>query len=316
MIPAYLINCRKYLASVKWGDMHDVETVLRNLIEITEVRLACGWRGWVAVREAGRERFSKSGWESLLAEPEKLLEGSGNILKSEGDNVVMIKYLATGGRGVKAVIKRHRRGRGLREFFRSLGAARGLRNFIGAVKTRQYGLPVAAPLAGLYHRKNLLCDQSIYISEYMEGANLYEFLKNMRADNGERHRIMCRLSERMAEIFAGLHENNLWHRDAKASNFVVYKDGQDNYCVALTDMDGVKQYIFRRKTCQMRPFWQLAASVMNLPNVYRTDYLRVFTAYCEKVGIPVENRRAIYYEVAGLARAKDLRNKQKYGGRI
>lgn len=116
MIPAYLINCRKYLASVKWGDMHDVETVLRNLIEITEVRLACGWRGWVAVREAGRERFSKSGWESLLAEPEKLLEGSGNILKSEGDNVVMIKYLATGGRGVKAVIKRHRRGRGLREF--------------------------------------------------------------------------------------------------------------------------------------------------------------------------------------------------------
>ena len=36
--------------------MHDVETVMRNLIEILEVTLADGWCGWVAVRAAGKAR--------------------------------------------------------------------------------------------------------------------------------------------------------------------------------------------------------------------------------------------------------------------
>ncbi len=103
--------------------MHDVETVMRNLIEISEVAPAGGWRGWVAVRAAGKDQFSKSGWEKLLAEPEKLLEGAQQTLKSDGLNTVTVKYLDIGGRGVKAVIKRRHRGGGIRGIFRSMGAA-------------------------------------------------------------------------------------------------------------------------------------------------------------------------------------------------
>ena len=149
--------------------MSDIEALLSRLIEISEVRMPGGWRGWVAVRAAGRERFSKSEWQTLLAEPEKLLDGAERTLKSDGSNVVVIKYLAIGGRGVKAVMKRHRRGRGVREFFRSLGPPRAMRNFIAAVRISQYGLPVAAPLAAVYRRRFLFCEQSIYISEYVEG---------------------------------------------------------------------------------------------------------------------------------------------------
>jgi serine/threonine protein kinase len=290
--------------------MHDVETVMRNLIEISEVAPGGGWRGWVAVRAAGKDQFSKSGWEKLLAEPEKLLEGAQQTLKSEGLNSVTVKYLDIGGREAKAVIKRRHRGGGIRGIFRSMGAAHAIRNFIAAVKMRQYGMPVAAPLAAVYHKRFLFCDESIYISEYVEGTNLYEFLRNMRAQGEERYWIMRELCGKTAEIFAELHKNNLWHRDAKATNFVVNQDGEGEYQVTITDVDGIKQYFSRSEDRQMQGLWQLAASVMGLAGITRTDYLRAFEIYCDEVRIPAEQRGDIYRRLAQKAQAK-YRLKQK-----
>jgi hypothetical protein len=284
--------------------MNDVEEIIRRLIEISEVKPGGGWQGWVSVREGGKERFSRAEWLTLLSEPERMLERTEGVIKRESGKAVVIRYLAIGGRGVKAVIKWHRRGSGVRELLRSMGPPRGLRNFVGAVKTRQKGLPVADPLAGLYRRRFLFCEESIYISEYVEGSNLYDFLKGMRASGRERHLIVRRLSEQIAEIFAGLHKNRLWHRDAKATNFIVCGDRPGNYRVVLTDMDGIRQYFVRRKECQMRGLWQLAASVMGLKTVRRTDYLRVFRAYCEAVGIPAAERPAIFRELSEKAQAK------------
>ncbi|MGA2323957.1 MAG: lipopolysaccharide kinase InaA family protein [Sedimentisphaerales bacterium] len=290
--------------------MHDVETVMRNLIEISEVAPGGGWRGWVAVRAAGKDQFSKSGWEKLLAEPEKLLEGAQQTLKSEGLNAVTVKYLDIGGRGAKAVIKRRHRGGGVRGIFRSMGAAHAIRNFIAAVKMKQYGLPVAAPLAAVYHKRFLFCDESIYISEYVEGTNLHEFLRNMQAQGEERYWIMREVSGKMAEIFAELHKNNLWHRDAKATNFVVNQDGEGEYQITITDVDGIKQYFPHSEDRQMQGLWQLAASVMELPGITRTDYLRMFEIYCDEVRIPEERRGDIYRRLAQKAQAK-YRLKQK-----
>jgi serine/threonine protein kinase len=292
--------------------MHDVETVMRNLIEISEVTPGGGWRGWVAVRAAGKDQFSKSGWEKLLASPEKLLEGAQQTLKVEGLNTVTVKYLDIGGRGVKAVIKRRHRSGGIRGIFRSMGAAHAIRNFIAAVKMKQYGLPVAAPLAAVYHKRFLFCDDSIYISEYVEGTNLHEFLRNMRAQGEERYWIMREVCGKMAEIFAELHKNNLWHRDAKATNFVVNQDSDGEHCVTITDVDGIKQYLSRSEDRQMQGLWQLAASVIALPGITRTDYLRAFEIYCDEVRIPAGERRDIYRRLAQKAQAK-YRLKRKTG---
>jgi serine/threonine protein kinase len=290
--------------------MHDVETVMRNLIEISEVAPGGGWRGWVAVRAGGRDQFSKSGWEKLLAKPEKLLEGAQQTLKVEGLNTVTVKYLDIGGKGVKAVIKRRQSGAGVRGIFRSMGAAHAIRNFIAAVKMKQYGLPVAAPLAAVYHKRFLFCDESIYISEYVEGTSLHGFLKNMRAHGEERYWIMRELCGKMAEIFAELHKNNLWHRDAKATNFVVNQDGDGEYQITITDVDGIKQYLSRSEDRQMQGLRQLAASVMGLPGITQTDYLRMFETYCDEVRIPEEQRGDIFRRLARKAQAK-YRLKQK-----
>ncbi|MGA2071539.1 MAG: lipopolysaccharide kinase InaA family protein [Sedimentisphaerales bacterium] len=277
---------------------------MRNLIEISEVAPAGGWRGWVAVRAGGKEQFSKSGWEKLLARPEKLFEGTQQTLKSEGLNTVTVKHLDIGGRGVKAVIKRRYRGGGIRGICRSMGAAHAIRNFIAAVKMKQYGLPVAAPLAAVYHKRFLFCDESIYISEYVEGTNLHEFLSNMRARGAERYWIMRELCGKMAEIFAELHKNNLWHRDAKATNFVVNQDGDGEYQITIADVDGIKQYLSRSEERQTQGLWQLAASVMGLPGITRTDYLRAFEMYCDEVRIPERERREIFRRLARKAQAK------------
>jgi tRNA A-37 threonylcarbamoyl transferase component Bud32 len=219
--------------------------------------------------------------------------------------------LTIGGKGIKAVLKSHRVKGGFKGFFRLMAAPRALKNFIAAVKIKQYGLPVAAPLAAVYHKKALFSDRSIYISEYIDGPNLYDFLKDLKAAGGERIRIMNRISKSLAEIFAGLHGNNLWHRDAKATNFIVWGYGSDNYRVFLTDMDGIKQNPGNNRENQMRGLWQLAASVMGLKTITNSDYLRVFRAYCEKMDIPAGQGREMLQQIIDNAEAKYQRNNQR-----
>jgi hypothetical protein len=60
----------------------------------------------------------------------------------------------------------------------------------------------------------------------------------------------------------------------------------------------------------MQGLWQLTASVMGLPGITRTDYLRMFEIYCDEVRIPEEQRGDIYRRLAQKAQAK-YRLKQK-----
>jgi hypothetical protein len=43
---------------------------------------------------------------------------------------------------------------------------------------------------------------------------------------------------------------------------------------------------------------------MNLPAIRRTDFLRVFRAYCDKTGVPEEGRRGIFRELVKKAQVK------------
>jgi serine/threonine protein kinase len=287
--------------------MHDVET------EITEIAIAGGWRGRVAVRTSDGKRYSKSDWEKLLAEPEKLFEGTEKTLKVDGANTVTVKHLDIGGMGVKAVIKRRYRSGGIRGIFRMLGPAHSIWNFFTAVKVTQYELPAASPLAAIYHRKFLFCDQSIYLSGYAEGTNLYEFLRNVDSKSSERYRIMRELSQQMAYIFAELHRNNLWHRDAKATNFVVNRDNDGKYQVTITDVDGIKQYLLKSESRQLQGLWQLASTVMGLGGISRTDYLRTFKIYCEYAGIANKRHGDIYERLAEKAESKFRQRQARHG---
>lgn len=305
------------------------EKISGKNIKTTPLELGNDWSGRVVLSptrfarqsEAGggahAKNFSKTDWTDCLSKPELLFENVEKILKTEDQNCVAVKNLTVGSNRLKVVIKRHYRRAGLRQFFRSFQSGRALRNFKTAVKLLRCRIPAASPLAAIHQRKNLLTKQSIYITEYFEnGTNLYAFaseqLSKITADHFALKKHLC---HQLAAILAELHKNGLWHRDSKATNFTVYKNARGEYKILLTDMDGIKRYFLRRKSRQFRSLWQLAASLMSVSAVNRTDYLRTFTAYCNilcheqrrgnrRVGLELPRRRRIFLELVSRAKAK------------
>ena len=72
-------------------------------------------------------------------------------------------------------------------------------------------------------------------------------------------------------------------------------------------MDGIKRYLLPSRSRQYRSLWQLAASLISVPGINRTDYLRTFTAYCNLTGLGPSQRRPLYRYLAKRALAKRMR---------
>jgi len=272
-----------------------------------------GWSGRVILDNAFGRSLSKASWADCLSRPRSLFEDVEKILKTEGRSCVAVKNLAIGDERLKAVIKRHWPEFGFRQFFRSFRPGKALREFKTAVRLLHCGIGVAAPLAAIQQRRKLLTRQSIYIAEYRENSSeLYGFVRDRLPEAAtERFALKRQLSNQLAGILAGLHKNGMWHRDSKASNFVVCRGAKGQYRILLVDMDGIRRYFLRRKRRRFQSLWRLGASLMTIGAVNRTDYLRTFTTYCNLTGLELSQRRRIFRELASLAEAKHLRSMLK-----
>jgi heptosyltransferase-1 len=282
-------------------------------IEVASLRLGNGWSGRVVLSADAGGRFSKTSWTNCLSQPELLFQDVEKILKTEGQNCVAVKNLTIGDSRLKAVLKRHCPGSGLRRFFRSFRRSRAMRNFDATLKLLSCGISVAAPFAALHKRRNLLIEQSIYITEYFENSpNLHTFAsEQLPKGEVEQFAIKKQLCHQLATILATLHKNGLWHRDSKATNFIVCKNSQGKYKILLVDVDGIKPYFLRRRGCRFRSLWQLAASLFSVSAVNRTDYLRTFTTYSNLTGLELSQRRGIFRQLSDKAEAKHLRSALK-----
>jgi lipopolysaccharide heptosyltransferase I len=256
-----------------------------------------------AKADSSGKSFSKDDWLKCLSQPHLLFENVSETLKIEGRNCVAVKTLTIADTKLKVVIKRHWPENGLRQFFRSLRPGKALRNFKTALQLQRLGIPAAAPLAALQEKKGLFTRQSIYITSYLEGScDLHTFCQQQLSSQLS---LRKHLSNQLAAILATLHKNGLWHRDPKASNFLVTPDDKK---LLLIDVDGIKPYRLRRKSRQLRSLWQLGASLMSVSAVNRTDYLRTFTTYCNLVGLEHSQRRRVFRQFADRAEAKHLRS--------
>lgn len=286
-------------------------------IRTARIKLANGWKGRAVLSEASGKSFSKTDWADCLSQPQLLFKDVEKNLKTEGQNCVAVKNLTVGASQLKVVIKRHYPAGGVRQFFRSFQAGKALRNFKTALKLLRCGIPTVAPFAAIYQRQNLLSKQSIYIAEYLENSsNLHAFASKMGTQQLSkkqlgRFALKKQLCRQLATILASLHHNGLWHRDSKASNFIVCKDAAGRYRILLVDMDGIKRYFLWRKSRRFRSLWRLAASLMSISVLNRTDYLRAFTTYCNLTGLEASQRRRIFRELTGRAQAKWLRTTGK-----
>jgi heptosyltransferase-1 len=272
-----------------------------NKVQTALLWLGNGWSGRVVLSDTSGLKFSKDDWIKCLSQPSLLFENIEKILKTEGRNCVAVKNLKIADSELKVIIKRHWPENGLRRFFRSLRPGKALRNFKTSLKLRSFGVPIATPLAALQHKKSLLTRQSIFITRYLEeSCDLKTFCRQRLLNDFS---LRKHLSNRLAAILAILHQNGLWHRDAKANNFLVASDDKK---VLLVDVDGIKPYSLRRKSQRFRSLWQLAASLFSVPAISRSDYLRCFTRYCNLTGIEVSHRRVIFLWLSGKAKSRRM----------
>lgn len=282
-------------------------------IEVASLKLGNGWSGRVVLSDLGGRKFSRADWIKCLSQPYLLFENVEKILKTEGQNCVAVKNLTIGNTRLKVVIKRHYPGPGLRQFFRSFLRGRALRSFDTALRLLSRGIPTAAPFAALHKRRTPFTEQSIYITEFLEDSfTLHTFASvQLLKKQGQLFAIKKQLCYQLATILAMLHKNGLWHRDSKANNFIVCKSIEGKCKILLVDVDGIKPYFLRRRSRQFRSLWQLAASLLSVSAVNRTDYLRCFSAYCNLTGIEPSQRHRIFRQLSERAKAKRLHSALK-----
>jgi hypothetical protein len=292
-------------------------------ITTAPIKLEAGWRAVVSLEVPGAGRLSPADWAKALAGPQTLVEIPGRVLKEQGRHRVVAATVTVGGRPIEAVVKHHSYGPDLPDLFRRLQPPKAGRNFKTAVKLLAAGIPAAFPLAAIWRRRFFFVTQSIYLTLHIGGGcTLYDLAAgrpsaaaaagsvNGPAGPAARRRL-CR---DLAVILSGLHRNGLYHRDSKASNFIVRRGKNGFLDVILVDLDGIKHHRRRRRR-SCRSLWRLAASLLSVRRVSRTDYLRTFVCYCNLAGVEQPARRRLYRVLAGRAGARHERSMAKAAAR-
>jgi len=269
--------------------------------ETARLKLTNGWSGRVALSDSAGNSFTARDWAECLSEPGTLSEEPEHILKADGGTTIVVRNLKIADGNLAFVVKCQHVGGGFKNFCRSLLLPRAALNFHTAMRLYRSNIPVARPLAALRQRKGLFTTQSIYLTEYIQGsANLHAFLRdNHHLLNSPGLALRKNLCSQIARIFASLHNASLWHRDAKAGNFLVHQPEKGQYKITLVDMDGIKPYVLRRRRSRFRCLAKLAATLLWHRSVNMTDYLRTFTIYGSLTGLDASKRRRIF---RGLAR--------------
>ncbi len=260
------------------------ETGPFDALKTARLKLSNGWLADVALSDSGKNRFTPDQWTQALSKPAELLENPEKILKSDGKTTVILKSIKIGDTTKTVVIKQRHTGTRFINLCRAILPAKSIRNFRTAAKLRRNNIPTAYPLAAIRQKKFLFTTGSIYITEYIQNStNLHDFIANHIPKNSRQSACKKQLSQQIAGALASLHKADLWHRDAKAGNFLVQFPNPPptgKYEISLVDMDGIKPYRINRTQCRFRCLAKLAATLLWSGKITRTDYLRTFTIYC------------------------------------
>ncbi len=269
----------------------------------SRIDLSGNWHGLAADNDSMGNGISAENWTFALKNPLDLFNEPMKVLKGGDSSSVISREMAFGNNTLKVVVKSQKYGSGSSDLFSSLMRAKSLRNFNTAVRLCNSDIPTARPLAALWQKKGARVVRSIFISEYVpDSDNLYMFIYGQSSEDAKKtFAVKKQMAVQTANLLACLHKAGLWHRDAKAANFLVRKLSDGQPYLMLVDMDGIKPYLFSAETSRYRCLSKLASTLMWSSYLSKTDYLRTFTIYCNLTGIEESRRQGMYRRLARRA---------------
>jgi len=155
----------------------------------------------------------------------------GNILKD--GNTCFVSRLLWNNNDI--VVKRYNHKGFLHSLRHSIKKSRAYRVWLNAQRLGMLGILTAKPLAYIEKKKGFLIWNSYLITKYLEGTNLYNFIKNESLTEETR----SITKQQLKELLDKLAEHHITHGDLKHSNILITKNGP-----ALTDLDSMKKHIF------------------------------------------------------------------------
>lgn len=262
------------------------------------IRPGDGWSGY-ALGQIGGEILE--GIMAFLARPDQLADGADSILKTDADNMVVVRPLP-GGTDISCVAKYQRYNRRKLDRLRGLWPLHARDSFVMGIRLLNLGIPTPRPLVALERRRWMEFPESLLITEYVKDCHtLYGFLRDdLHRKDPAFARTKRELSRQIATIFSRLHRDGLRHRDAKPSNLLVRRsDGSIE--VMLVDLEGIRRRWRIGPTEGFQALAQLASKVLWCASLYRTDFYRVFSEYCQRVLLDSDRRSRVYLSLSERA---------------
>ena len=239
----------------------------------------------------------QANWSSLttMAAGGEEIPGYSQLKVSRSVEVVRGR-LAFGDDAIEVVCKRSRaaaRGRGLRGW----RVSRERRNFDRATALLGAGLDTALPLACIERRRPRPAAWLVtkYIPDLLD-LDQAVLMRLPRVEPRDVRQVKDTVISAVVRLCIQLEESGLFYRDMKASNIMLadWTEQGGPLRTVLVDLDGLRSRRFWEGRRQWRSLVRLAASLVDVHAVTRSDFGRFLRAYLDQTGEPPRSWKRRY----------------------
>jgi len=188
------------------------------------------YKSWSSYMVCDRN-FYYGEMKKLLSDPDSAI-GSSRLLKNGNSSTVALAEA----NGKLLAIKRYN----IKNFGHALKRCprntRAWSSWLNAHRLELLGIPTPKPIAFLESRWGPFRSTSYYISEYIDGTDLYRLITSDRSKEIN----IESLSIRFGKMFKALADANMSHGDFKATNFIVADEK-----LYIIDIEGMREHSCR-----------------------------------------------------------------------
>jgi len=139
-------------------------------------------------------------------------------------------------KGKEIVVKRYNHKGFIHSLCHTIKKSRAKRGWLNGHRLGMLNIATPRPLAYIEQRRGKLVWKSYLVTEYADGQNLYNFLRDDNVTEQQRSRVI----DQIGKLLTRLGEHKITHSDLKHSNILVTKDGP-----VLTDLDAMRTHRYK-----------------------------------------------------------------------